>query len=149
MTLLWWHWLVLGLLFCVAEVATAGGFFIIFFGAGALSVGGLAALGLAGPVWMQLLLFSVFSFASLLLVRSRLTKAIAREPERREIDTLVGEIGTVSDDLAPGAVGRVEVRGTAWSARNATASVLTAGQRCRVVRVEGLRLDIEPEGVRS
>ena len=39
MTLLWWHWLVLGLLLGVAEVATAGGFFVMFFAVAALVVG--------------------------------------------------------------------------------------------------------------
>ena len=50
-----------GLLLVVAEMATAGGFYIIFFGIGAIVVGVLASFDLAGPIWMQLLLFSVIS----------------------------------------------------------------------------------------
>ena len=48
MEILWWHWLVLGLVLLAAELASAGGFYIIFFGVGALVVGVLAALGAAG-----------------------------------------------------------------------------------------------------
>ena len=149
MTILWWHWLVLGLLLAVAEMATAGGFYIIFFGVGALLVGTLSAFGLAGPEWVQLLLFTVFSVVSLLLFRSRLLTWLQVEPQRPPMDTLVGEIGVTKEDLAPGGVGQVELRGTAWSGRNAGGAVLARGARCRVVRVEGLMLHVEPEGVRS
>ena len=59
---------------------------------------------------------------------------------RPPIDTLVGEIGIGrSKTLPPGAVGRVELRGTVWSARNAAAVRRSPrGARCRVVRVDGL-----------
>ncbi len=149
MELLSWHWLVLGLLLVLAELATPGGFFVIFFGVSALIVGALAKLGLAGPVWTQLLLFSVLSIILLVLFRSRLLKAIQNDPQRPEVDSLVGEIGHVDGAIAPGGIGKIEVRGAAWSARNTTSSTLGRGTRCRVLRVDGLMLDIEPEGAHS
>ena len=48
MEILWWHWLVLGLVLVVAEMASAGGFYIIFFGIGAIVVGILARSGWPG-----------------------------------------------------------------------------------------------------
>jgi inner membrane protein len=148
MEILWWHWLVLGLVLAVAEIATAGGFYIIFFGVGALVVGVLAAFGLAGPVWMQLLLFTVVSVASLVLFRGRLLQTFQPEPQAPTVDALVGEIATAAEDVAAGAVGRVELRGTAWSARNDAPATVVRGTRCRVVRVDGLMLHIVPEGAR-
>jgi membrane protein implicated in regulation of membrane protease activity len=149
MELLWWHWLVIGLLLVLVELATPGGFFVIFFGLSALIVGALAGFGLAGPVWTQLLLFSVLSVASLVLFRARLLRAFQRDPQRPAVDTLVGEIGHVDFTIEPGQVGRIEVHGAAWSARNTSSSALPTGMRCRVVRVKGLMLDIEPEGAHS
>jgi len=148
MTLLWWHWLVLGLLLVVAEMAAAGGFYIIFFGVGAIAVGVLASFDLAGPVWMQLLLFSAISVGSLLIFRRRLLTWLQVEPQSPPVDTIVGEVGVAAEDLAPGTVGRVELRGTAWSARNTTNATLARGARCRVIRVDGLTVDVEPEGAR-
>ena len=58
LTLLWWHWFVFGLLLMLGELATPGGFYIIFFGIGAMLVGLLSAMELAGPSWVQWLLFS-------------------------------------------------------------------------------------------
>jgi membrane protein implicated in regulation of membrane protease activity len=146
MNILWWHWLVLGLVLIVSELATPGGFYIIFFGVGALAVGVLAWLDVAGPAWTQLLLFSFISVGSIVLFRGRLLRMFQPEKQLPSVDLLVGEIAVAEEDLAPGAIGRVELRGTAWSARNDAPIILTRGVRCRVVRVDGLTLHIVPEG---
>ena len=65
------------------------------------------------------------------------------------VDSMVGETAVPLDDIAPGAVGRAELRGSAWSARNTSAVTLARGQRCRVVRVEHLMIFLEPEGARA
>lgn len=149
MTLLWWHWLVLGLLLVVAEMAASGGFYIVFFGIGAIVVGLLASFDLAGPIWMQLLLFSAISVGSLLIFRRRLLKWLQVDPQAPPVDMIVGEVGVAAEDLLPGKVGRVELRGAAWSGRNITNVTLARGARCRVIRVDGLTVDVEPEGARS
>jgi membrane protein implicated in regulation of membrane protease activity len=148
MAILWWHWLVLGLLLVLAEMATAGGFYIIFFGIAAVIVGLLAGAGLAGSVSMQLLLFTVLAVGSLLLFRTRLLRWMQLEPQGPAVDSLVGDIGLVAHDMAPGEVGKIELRGANWSARNAGPDLLRAGSRCRVLRVDGLMLHVGPEGAR-
>lgn len=149
MAVLWWHWLVLGLLLVVAEIASAGGFYVIFFGIAALVVGVLAGFDLAGPLWVQLLLFSTLSVVTLVLFRARLLQWVQHDPQMPPVDTLVGVVGVATDALTPGAIGRVEVRGAAWSARNTTATAVAPGSRVRVVRIDGLTLDVEPEGLHS
>jgi len=42
-------------------------------------------------------------------------------------------------------LGKAELRGTAWTAHNVDARPLVKGQRGRVVRVDGLTLDIRAE----
>ena len=148
MTILWWHWMLLGLALMVAEIATPGGFFLIFFGVAAVIIGALAGIDAAGPVWLQLLLFSVLSVASLLLFRNRIMRMFQHDPQQPPVDRLIGEIGTASEDLAAGAIGRVELRGSAWTARNRSPGVVARGTRVRVVSVDGLTLFVEPEGVR-
>lgn len=148
MTILWWHWLVLGLLLMLGELVTPGGFYIIFFGTGALLVGLLAAVNLAGPAWMQLLLFSVLSIGLLLVFRARLLRWMQVDPQLPSVDALVGQVAVAAGRLEPGAIGKVELRGASWSARNVSDSVVGPGGRCRVQRVDGLMLDVTPEGVR-
>ena len=142
----WWQWAVLGLLLAVAEILTPGGFFVVFFGLAGLVVAALVAVGLADALWLQVLLFSVFSVASLLLFRNPLLRWMARRtPATAEVDSLVGESAIPASAIPPGGVGQAQLRGTVWGARNASQATITAGARCRVVRVEGLVIWIEPE----
>jgi inner membrane protein len=149
MTLLWWHWVALGLVLVAVEMAASSGFYILFFGIAALVVGLLSLVGAAGQVWVQTLLFSVLSIVSLLLFRSPLLRWMRLDTPARGVDTLVGEKAVPLEDIVPGGVGRAELRGTVWSARNPTAGLLRRGQRCIVVRVDQLTVFIEPEGARA
>jgi len=149
MTLLWWHWLALGLVLVAVEMAGAGGFYVIFFGIAALVVGVLALVDASGPVWMQLLLFSVLSVAFLLIFRSPLLRWLKLDGSGRNVDSLIGESAVPLEDIVPGAVGRAELRGTVWTARNAAPGPVHRGQRCVVVRVDQLTVFIEPEGARA
>lgn len=140
----WWLWLAGGLALVVAELVTPSGFFIIFFGIGALAVGALAAMGAVQSIWMQGLLFSILSVASLLVFRGRL-KTTFQAPPPPSIDSFIGVLAVVQEYLAPGTVGRVEVRGASWSARNTSDVTLMPGQRARVAGIDGLLLTVVPE----
>jgi membrane protein implicated in regulation of membrane protease activity len=69
MTIVWWHWLALGLLLIALEMRTHGGFYILVFGVTAMFISGLSLLEFAGPAWVQLLLFTSISVVSLLVFR--------------------------------------------------------------------------------
>jgi membrane protein implicated in regulation of membrane protease activity len=68
-----------------------------------------------------------------------------REPLRPAVDTLVGETAIVSEDIAAGAVGKAELRGTSWTVRSRAMEALRRGQRCRVEQVDGLTLWVKAE----
>jgi len=149
MTLLWWHWLALGLILIALEMAASGGFYVIFFGIAAITIGALHVLDLAGPAWMQLLLFSALSIGSLILFRSPLMRWMQIDGPGRDVDSLVGETATPLEEILPAAVGRAELRGTVWSARNAGSTPLVKGQRCTVTEVDRLMIFIKAEGARA
>jgi inner membrane protein len=149
MMIAWWHWLALGLILVAAELAASGGFYIIFFGVAALVIGALVFVGAGGPVWLQLLLFSVLSVASLLLFRSPLMRWMKLDREGVDVDSLVGETAVATEAIPSGGIGRVELRGTAWTARNAGSTHLVNAQRCVVVRVDRLTVYVEAEGARA
>jgi membrane protein implicated in regulation of membrane protease activity len=140
----WWSWVVLGVVLLLIEALTPGGLFVLFFGIAALIVGLLAALGIGEPLWVQVLLFAVLSIVSFVLFRRRLLGYI-RSPGTPDVDTLVGEAAVALTDLPPRALGKVELRGTSWSARNAGEAPIVSGQRCLVERVEGLVLWLRAE----
>jgi membrane protein implicated in regulation of membrane protease activity len=49
----WWLWLLGGIALLGVEVLTPGGFYVMFFGVGALVVGLLVGLQAGGPPWVQ------------------------------------------------------------------------------------------------
>lgn len=143
--MLWWHWLVIGLVLVALEMAAAGGFFIIFFGIGALLIAGLYTLGLTGPLWLQIVLFALLSIGSLLVFRNPLMRLLRIDRGEVDMDNLLGEIGTALDDIEPGAVGRLELRGSTWTARNTGVVAIARGHRSIVVERDRLTLFIRSE----
>jgi membrane protein implicated in regulation of membrane protease activity len=146
MDMLWWHWAVLGLVLALLELASPGGFFIIFFGVGALLVSLLTFFGFGGPAWLQWLLFTIFSIVSLTVFRDPLLRRIRVSDRGKRVDDLTHDICMAIDDIAPGEVGRVELRGSAWKARNVGTAAIAKGLRCSVRKVDGLLLHITVEG---
>jgi inner membrane protein len=140
----WWLWVLVGFGLLVVETLTPGGFFFVFFGIAALVVGVLAALGASGPDWMEWLLFTVFSVAGISFFRRPLMRRFNLN-QGKPVDSLLGETAVALEEIPPGGVGKAELRGSAWSARNAGAVKLSPGQRCRVERIEGLSLSLRPE----
>lgn len=146
--MVWWYWVVLGLLLACLEVLTPGGFFILVFGVSAILVGVLAGLGLAGPAWFQWFLFSLFAVVSVVFFRSPLIRYMQQSAQpSRGVDTLRGEVAVAMDSIPVGGIGRAQLRGTVWSARNAGTAPIAPGERCTVDAVDGLTISIHREGV--
>jgi membrane protein implicated in regulation of membrane protease activity len=141
--MLWWHWLAGGLLLLVLELVTAG-FFIMFFGLGAITVGVLMRAGVIAAAPEQWLLFTVASLAYLGLFRRRMMARL-QQPPVRDVESLVGDVALPQQRIEAGGIGRAEVRGTMWTARNEAAIAIEPGQRCRVVRVTDLEVGVQPE----
>jgi membrane protein implicated in regulation of membrane protease activity len=140
----WWIWLLLGLLLLLGELLTPGGFYIFFFGIGALVVGILTGLNFAGPAWFQFILFSVVSVLALWLFREKLLQ-FTRVRTTDVVDSMIGESAVVLEEISANGVGKAEAGGTSWSARNLGDQALARGARCRVERVEGLTIFVRAE----
>ena len=129
-------WFVAGVGLLVFELVTPGGLFAIFFGFAAILVGILTVLHLAGPEWLQWLLFSVFSIAGVLLLRKPIMQRLGVSAPALPGEEMRGEWALVTEEVRPGEFGKVELRGTAWNARaNRTVRV---GERVPVERIDGL-----------
>jgi membrane protein implicated in regulation of membrane protease activity len=140
----WWLWMLFGLTLLLLEVQTFNSFYLLFFGTGALLVGLLDAVGLVEADWLQWLLFSVLSIVTLALFRRPIMMRLATAGTHR-VDNLVGETAIATEDIPSGAVGKAEMRGTVWSARNDGPTPLPKDTRCRVERVDGLMLWLRAE----
>ncbi len=135
----WWLWLVLGFALLGGEMLAPGGLYLLFLGIGALIVGVMALAGIAGPAWMQLLLFTFLSVLSLTTLRSRFARSM--RPGKLDV-AIVGDTIELTTSIEPDRVGQGRYRGSVWKVYNAGASALGAGSRCRVEEINGITLTV-------
>jgi len=134
----WWVWTLIGFFFLALEFV-ASTMHSAFFAAGAFLVALLVALHVGGPMWVQLLTFTVFSLVTLLIIRPFVVRKL-KLSETKVVDTMIGEQAILMEDLPPAGVGKAEMRGSTWNARNVGETAMRRGQRCTVERIEGLVL---------
>ena len=135
-------WLVLLLLFALSEAITVG-LTSIWFAAGALCA--LIAALLGGPVWIQITLFLTVSLLCLAAVRPLAKRHLNDRVEPTNADRVIGAEAQVTEDIDNiHGKGAVIIRGMTWSARSQDDSVIAAGTRVRVLRIEGVKVFVEP-----
>ncbi|MFV0389792.1 MAG: NfeD family protein [Pyrinomonadaceae bacterium] len=136
---IWIVWLLVGLLFIVAEIFTLG-FVLFWFGIGAFAAGIASFLGL-GYVWQ----FAVFALVSIVLTIMSRTIFEKYYPSKdgdglkTGVDALPGTIGTVLKG-STGALKEATVKayGSNWRALPAHGeSEFVEGEKVEIVRVEG------------
>jgi membrane protein implicated in regulation of membrane protease activity len=142
----WWAWIVLGIVCIAMEVHFTHDFSLFCVGASAFIVAAIAMVTSGPPHWSQWIVFAALSVIILLAVRKPLLGRFqAHRGRDADFQYLIGEVARPDDDLAANAVGRAELRGSSWSARNGEGVGLRKGQRCRVERVEGLTVWLKAE----
>ncbi len=144
MEILFWHWLILGVVLVAAEAAVPGAF-LIWLGIAALLTGGVSALT---PSWSWE--SHALIFAGLAIATALLGQRLYRRwnPDTRSgRDTLVNRgaeryLGTLHVLSAPllGGEGRMKVGDGTWKVFGPD---LDTGTHVRVIAVEGIALRVE------
>ena len=141
MSNIWYIWLILGALFIVAEMFTAG-FVLLWFGIGALVAALLALTGIVG-LPLQILAFLAVSIALTVASRTIFERFLMRGSPGRELktgmETLPGRIGVVVEP-SKGAMHEAAVRvfASTWRAFPSEGEEpLREGEQVEVERVEG------------
>jgi len=141
----WWAWIAVGAVLLGSELGFVDAqFYLVFVGASALVVGTLDLAGLLPAVWMQWLLFGILAVFSMVTFRRRIYERMRRKlPAMKQGP--VGETVVMPAALPPGETCRLEYCGSSWNAVNGGQSLIAAGQRARIDRVNGLTLVVHGE----
>lgn len=136
-----WIWFAVAALLLVAEMLTAG-FFIFWFGVGAIVAGILALCGF-GAIW-QWLAFVVVSGVLVAYSRRFAERFTGKQPPHIGADRMVGKTGIVLEAIdAAKSEGRVRVESEEWRARSAAGAVIPAESKITVLRIDGTHLIVE------
>ena len=127
--------MIIGVLFVVGEIFTAG-FFLLWFGVGA-AVAGLCALFGLGLAW-QLTVFIVVSFVLVAVSRRFADRFTRPQPPGIGADRLVGARGVVLERIDNhNNTGRVRLDRDEWRAESETGDVIAPGASVQVTRTSG------------
>ena len=135
-------WIAAMVIFGVVEAITVG-LTSIWFVVG--SVAGLIAAICGGPIWLQLALFFVVSIVCLAATRPLVKKLLRQDVTATNADRVLGQTARVTesiDNAVP--TGAVYVGGMTWTARSESGQPIPRNAQVKIVRMEGVRLFVEP-----
>ena len=142
----WWAWIVLGIgLLGVELLLIDAQFYLVFIGLSAAAVGLLGLAGVNLPEWAQWLVFAVLALVTMLTFRKRVYEMLRSGVGQVDERLTVGDRVLVPTRLDPGQSGRVEHRGSSWTARNTGEVAIEAGREAVIHGVDGLTLNVRAE----
>lgn len=133
-------WLVLMVIFVVAEAATAT-LVSVWFCAGSLAAL-LVSLAAPDAVVIQIGSFLVVSALMLLALRPMARRLIGTRREATNADASIGKMAQVVEEVQPGRFGRVKLEGLEWTAKSDM--TLPVGTWVQVLAIEGVKLVVAP-----
>lgn len=141
---LWQMWAVVAVVCLILEL-TAGDFFIICFSIGSVFAAITAALG--GGIYLQLLMFAVFTLISLFWVRPFAQRYLHKGEDNRvsNADALIDRQGRVVETVKADGFGRVQIDGDIWKAVTNEPVDIPEGRNVRVVGRESTIITVVSE----
>lgn len=143
--MIWWVWVAVGSLLLAFEIITPGGFYIFFFGAGAIITGLLLLLGIPMTLSVQIIIFLLLSILSLFLFRKRLLAIMETKQGLDKVDKMEGERVIATTDIPVNEFGQVEFRGVPWKAKNIGLKTIEKDNSCYIKKVNGLQFEVSTE----
>jgi membrane protein implicated in regulation of membrane protease activity len=136
-------WFLLGLVLFLMELVMPG-FIIFFFGVGAW-VTALVCLIAAPGTNLQIVIFGVSSLIALMALRRVLQNRFFRKTDSPEDieDEFTGKEATATVDFGGMRNGKVEFKGTSWTAESA--AEIKDGQRVVIIEKDSFKLIVEPK----
>ena len=139
---LWQMWAVVAVICLILEL-TAGDFFIICFSIGAVFAAITAVLG--GGLYLQLVMFAIFTLISLFWVRPFAKRYLHKGEDSRvsNADALMDRHGRVVETVKADGFGRVQIDGDIWKAVTNETEDIAEGKNVRVVGRESTIITVE------
>ena len=141
---LWQMWAVVAVICLIMELM-AGDFFIICFSIGSVFAAITAALG--GGIYLQLLMFAIFTLISLFWVRPFAQRYLHKGEDQRvsNADALIDRQGRVIETVKADGFGRVQIDGDIWKAVTNEPQDIHEGKNVRVVGRESTIITVVSE----
>ena len=142
---MWIIWLGIFVISIVIEALTAE-VVSIFFAAGSM-VALIISFIPGVDWWIEVIVFVVFSGASLLGLRPLMHRFLSKEKRNTNIDEMIGKKGLMIKDCDELNHGEIKVNGVIWTAISADENeAIKANEKVVIVGVNGNKLIVKKEG---
>ena len=140
MEYMWGFWLGLSIFFLVVEWMTVELISIWFTGASIVAM--ILAL-LNVPLGWQIAAFCVVSVLLIVFTRPVVSRYLKRNESRTNVDSLIGEVATVTKEILPDERGEVKVKGQYWLAVARDNNLIESGKKVCILAIEGAKLIVK------
>lgn len=95
-------------------------------------------------VSVQIIVFLAVSLVALIATRPLTKKILSKKKQPTNADRNIGQIAVVTEGIENlKDKGAVKVNGVVWTAKNTADDLIPAGEKVRILRIEGVKLIVE------
>ena len=143
----YWIWLILAVLFLIAEAATVT-MVSLWFAGGCLVA---LVIGMLGGSWgLQVGAALAVSAVLLACLRPMVKKHFTPKLTKTNVDAIIGSQGYVTADIDNmAATGKVKLGAMEWTARSVDGSLISKGTLVKVEKIEGVKAFVSPVSVEA
>jgi len=137
----WYIWVIVGVFLLILEIFTTG-FFVALIGVAALI---MAVVSPFVPVlWVQLLLFTLFSVGIVWIFLPLIRKSLDRQAIPTNQEAMIGKTVLVTEEIDNRAnKGYIKYYGDFFPARSLHGEVIPVGKEVVIRKIEGIRVFVE------
>ncbi|URA09810.1 NfeD family protein [Thermospira aquatica] len=137
----WYAWVIVGVILLILEIFTAG-FFIALIGIAALLVAVVSLF--IHSLWLQLLIFTIFSVAIVWLFLPRIRRSLESHSVPTNQDAMINKVVRVTEEINnTTGKGYVKYYGDYFPATSLHGTIIPAGKEVIIRKIEGIRVFVE------
>lgn len=137
---LWMLWLAIAVVFLIVEGLTVE-VISIWFSVSSLISMTLDLFGLG--IYWQLGAFVLSSVLLIIFTRPMIAKYLKRNESKTNVDSLIGEIATITKEILPDDRGEARLKGQYWLAVSANNEKIEINTKVTIIAIEGAKLIVK------
>ena len=137
--MIWSTWMIAAGVLLVLEIVSPGTFFFICLAIGAVGAGIVSLITM--NLWIQVIVFTIISVASMYFVRPFAKKYFNQTVKKSNVDALIGKTAVVVEQIEPLRSGMIKIDGDLWRAE--CDNTVASGEQVEITAIDGTKLMVK------
>ncbi len=142
-TFIWIMWIAVGVMLIIGEIFTVS-FYLCLIGVSCLIAGFFAFFMPLTLAFIPVIIFLISVILLVVFLRPLCLKMLYnRNAPKSGIDSMIGKIVTAESEISSETNGTVKIYSDLWQARTEDGSVIKAGEKAKIIKIDGNTLVVE------